>query len=40
MKNIGGRLYADMAMPALSKVVKSYWDIDDLRRTLLTRLKA
>ena len=40
MKNIGGRLFADMAMPALSKVVKSYWDIDDLRLALLTRLKA
>lgn len=40
VKNIGGRLYADMAMPAFSKVVKSYWDIDDLRLALLTRLKA
>jgi hypothetical protein len=39
MKNIGGRLYADMAMPAFSKVVKSYWDIDDLRLALLKRLK-
>ena len=40
VKNIGGRLIADMAMPALSKVVKSYWDIEDLRLALLTRLKA
>ncbi len=39
VKNIGGRLIADMGMPAFSKVVKSYWDIDDLRTTLLTRLK-
>ncbi len=40
MKNLGGRLFADMAVPALSKVVKTYWDIDDLRVALLTRLKA
>lgn len=40
VKNIGGRLFADMAMPALSKVVKSYWDIDDLRTAMLTRLKS
>ena len=37
-KNLGGRLFADMAMPALSKVVKSYWDIEDLRVALLARL--
>lgn len=40
VKNIGGRLFADLAMPALSKVVKAYWDIEDLRTALLTRLKA
>jgi hypothetical protein len=40
VKNIGGRLIADMAMPALSKVVKSYWDIEDLRLAMITRLKA
>ena len=40
VKNIGGRLFADMAMPALSKVTKSYWDIEDLRAALLIRLKA
>ncbi len=40
VKNVGGRLIADMAMPALSKVMKSYWDTDDLRIALITRLKA
>ena len=40
VKNIGGRLIADMAMPALSKVVKTYWEIEDLRTALLIRLKA
>ena len=40
VKNIGGRLFADMAMPALSKVAKTYWDIEDLRAALLTRVKA
>ena len=40
VKNIGGRLFADMAMPGLSKVVKTYWDIEDSRAALLTRLKA
>jgi hypothetical protein len=40
VKNIGGRLFADMTMPALSKVMKAYWDIEDIRAALLTRLKA
>jgi hypothetical protein len=40
VKNIGGRLFADLAMPALSKVMKTYWDIEDLRAALLIRLKA
>ena len=39
VKNIGGRLFADAAMPALSKVTKSYWDIEDQRVALLARLK-
>lgn len=40
VKNIGGRLFASMTMPALSKVTQSYWEIDDLRLTLLKRLKS
>ncbi len=40
IKNLGGRLFADMAMPAFSKVVKSYWEIEDARHALLARLKA
>jgi len=40
VKNIGGRLIADMAMPAVSKIVKTYWEIEDVRLALLTRLKA
>jgi hypothetical protein len=40
IKNLGGRMIADMAMPAMSKVVKSYWDIEDQRVALLARLKA
>jgi hypothetical protein len=40
LKNLGGRMFADMAMPAFSKVVKSYWDIEDLRLAMITRLKA
>jgi hypothetical protein len=40
LKNLGGRLFADLAMPAMSKITKSYWDIDDLRLAMLARLKA
>jgi hypothetical protein len=39
-KNLAGRLLVDMAFPALSKVVKSYWEIDDLRLVMITRLRA
>jgi hypothetical protein len=38
-KNLGGRLLGDMALPALAKVVKTYWDIDDLRLAMLARLR-
>lgn len=40
MKNLGGRLLLNMAVPAYAKVVKSYWDIEDLRVALRTRLSA
>lgn len=40
VKNLGGRLFADMAIPGLSSVIKSYWDVEDLRTALLTRLRA
>jgi len=39
MKNLGGRLILNMAIPAYQKVVKTYWDIEDLRLALLVRLK-
>ncbi len=40
IKNLGGRIFADLAMPAVSKVVKTYWDIEDQRAAMLARLKA
>jgi hypothetical protein len=40
VKNLGGRLLAEAAMPAFSKIVQSYWEIEDLRTVLITRLKA
>ena len=40
VKNLGGRLLADLSMPAYSKVVKTYWEIEDLRLALLGRLRA
>jgi len=38
-KNFAGRVLADMS-PHLSKVVKTYWEIEDLRLALLARLRA
>lgn len=38
-KNLGGRLLGDMALPALAKVIKTYWAIDDLRLAMLARLR-
>jgi hypothetical protein len=38
MKNLGGRLIINMAVPAYQKIVKSYWDIEDLRLAQLARL--
>ena len=39
MKNLGGRMLVNMAVPAYQKVVKSYWEIEDLRFALLKRLE-
>ena len=39
-KNLGGHYFADMAMPAFSKIVTTYWEIEDLRAVLLKRLEA
>jgi len=39
-KNIGGRMLADMPIPSLSKVAKTYGDIDDLHLVILARLRA
>jgi hypothetical protein len=38
MKNLGGRLLMNMAIPAYQKVLKNYWDIEDLRIALQARL--
>ncbi len=38
MKNLGGRLILNMAVPAYQKVVKTYWDIEDLRLAVLARV--
>jgi hypothetical protein len=40
MKNLGGRLMLNMAIPGYQKIIKTYWDIEDLRLALLGRLKA
>ena len=39
VKNLGGRLFADMAIPAYTKVVESYWTVEDLRLALIKRLQ-
>ena len=39
MKNLGGRLILNMAIPGYQKIIKTYWDIEDLRLALLGRLK-
>ena len=40
IKNLAGRLLADQAMPAFTKVVKTYWEIEDARLALIAQLKA
>ena len=39
-KNIGGALLLNLAVPAFDKVVKSYWEIEDLRAALHARVTA
>ena len=39
VKNISGRLLVAMWMPIYSKVVKSYWETEDLRASLAKRLR-
>lgn len=39
VKNISGRLLVAMWMPLYSKVVKSYWETEDLRASLAKRLR-
>ena len=38
MKNLGGRLLLNMAVPAYQKVVESFWQTNDVRETLRKRL--
>ena len=38
MKNIGGRLVLNLALPALDKVVESHWKTADIREALRKRL--
>jgi hypothetical protein len=40
MKNLAGRLILNMAIPGYEKILKSYWEIEDLRLALVGRLKA
>lgn len=40
MKNLGGRLILNMAIPGYQKIIKTYWDIEDLRLARLARLQA
>jgi hypothetical protein len=40
MKNLGGRMFVGMALPTFTKVVKSYWDTQDMRAALRTRIAA
>jgi hypothetical protein len=39
-KNIGGALLLNMAVPAFDKILKSYWEIEDLRTALHARVTA
>lgn len=39
-KNIGGALLLNMAVPTFDKVLKSYWEIEDLRTALHARVTA
>ena len=39
MKNLAGRLILNMAIPGYQKILKSYWEIEDLRLALVARLK-
>jgi hypothetical protein len=39
-KNIGGSILLNMATPALDKVLKTYWEIEDLRTALHARVTA
>lgn len=40
MKNLGGRLILNMAIPGYQKILKSYWEIEDVRVAVQARLKA
>jgi len=39
MKNLGGRLLLNLAVPAYQKILQTYWNIEDLRLGLRTRLR-
>lgn len=38
IKNIGGRMMVSLMMPAYTSITKSYWEKEDLRQVMLTRL--
>jgi hypothetical protein len=39
IKNLGGRLLLNLSIPAYEKIVRNYWESEDLRLALLIRLK-
>lgn len=39
-KNLGGRVLLNMAVPSFDKVLRAYWEIEDLRAALLARVTA
>lgn len=38
LKNVGGRMMVSLMMPAYTSITKSYWEKEDLRQAMLTRL--
>ena len=40
LKNLGGTMVLSMTIPAYDRMVKAYWEVEDLRTGLLNRVKA
>ena len=39
IKNLGGTLVLSMTIPSYDRMVKAYWEIEDLRTALQARLR-